>query len=67
VFTKAWQMLLRPIPSLYSLLEKLASKVKGLLEGEVAFALEDVDRVVGDSFGFSLEIVNTWINGNCFD
>lgn len=58
MLAEAWQMLLRPIPSLHCLFEELAGKVERLLECEVALALENVDRVVGDGFRFGLEGVN---------
>jgi hypothetical protein len=54
VLAEAWQVLLRPIPSLHCLFEELASKVEGFLESELAFALKGVDRVVWNGFGLGL-------------
>jgi hypothetical protein len=58
VLTKAWYVLLRPMPSLHCLFKELASKVKCFLQCKLAFVLKYVNRVVGDDIGFSLETVN---------
>jgi hypothetical protein len=58
VLTEARQVLLRPIPSLHGLFEELASIIERCLECERAFALEDMNRVVGNSFRFGLGLVS---------
>lgn len=61
MLTETWQVLLCPIPPLHRLLEELAGKVERFLECEVALALEDMDRVVGDGFRLGLIVVNDQI------
>jgi hypothetical protein len=58
VLTEARQVLLRPIPSLHGLFKKLASIIERCLECELAFALEDMNRVVGNRFRLSLGLVS---------
>jgi hypothetical protein len=59
VLTEARQVLLRPIPSLHGLFEELASIIERCLECELAFALEDMNRVVGNRFRLGLGLVSS--------